>query len=190
MVKTSTVKKLRKKYERTVFKNYIYNTNPPINRHLYENKELNKDIIIKKDRKKTAEININKKAKNQNIDNNYNYTVKHNINISTKKFSELEDSLSQLSNNINKNLLDNFNNCGNFKNNEFLMRYRYQNNQNNNNNNNINDNQNMNYIEKLNKYESHLSTPAELLDFISNKSDNNLNNGENNTNNNINNNIN
>ena len=193
VVKTSTIKKLRKKYERTVFKNYIYNTNPSINRHLYENKELNKDIIIKKDRKKTAEININKKTKNQNIDNNYNYTVKRNINISTKKFSELEDSLSQLSNNINKNLLDNFNNCGNFKNNEFLMRYRYQNNQNNNNNNNINDNQNMNYIEKLNKYESHLSTPAELLDFISNKSDNNLNtnnNGENNNNNINNNNIN
>jgi hypothetical protein len=130
-----------------------------------------------------VELNINTKTKNQYMDNNnnnINNTVKHNINISAKNFSELEDSLSQLSNNINKNLLDNFNNCGNYKNNEFLMRYRNQNIENNNNN-----NQNMNCNAFLKKCESQQSTPADLLDFISNKSDNNLN-----TNNNINANIN
>ena len=190
-IRTSIVKKLRKKYERTAFKNYIYNTNPYKNRYIYQSQELNKDIIIKKDRKKTVELNINTKTKNQYMDNNMNInnTVKHNINISAKNFSELEDSLSQLSNNINKNLLDNFNNCGNFKNNEFLMRYRNQNIENNGNNNINNNNQNMNYNynSHLKKSQSRQSTPADLLDFISNKSDNNSNlNTNNNNNNNIN----
>ena len=177
--KMTTIKKLRKKYERTEFKKYIYNTNPMINRYLYENQDINKDLIMKKDRKKTEELNNNKNY-NDNI-----YIKKQKINISAKNFSELEDSLSQLSNNINnkininKNSLDNFNNCGNIKNNEFLMRHHNQNNMNN--NNNDNQNKNMNNFELLNKNESRLSTPAELLDFISNKSDNNLNN--NNTNN-------
>ena len=176
--KTSTVKKLRKKYERTEFKKYIYNTNPNINRHLYENQDFNKEINKErnKDKRKKTEVSIirNNKNKNSNID--YNYIIKHNINISTKNFSELEESLSQLSNNnnnINKNLLDNFNNCNNFKNNEFLTRYRNENNM----NYNFKDIQYNNmFIESSNNSKSHYSIPpAELLDFISNKSENNLN---------------
>ena len=37
--RTTTVKKLRKKYERTEFKKYIYNTNPKINRYYYQNQD-------------------------------------------------------------------------------------------------------------------------------------------------------
>ena len=172
--KTSTVKRLRKKYERAEFKKYIYNTNPHINRYINENQDINKDIDIKK-RKKTEDLGI-KNSKKINQYNAYNQVIKHNININSKNFSELEDSLSLLSNNINKNLLDNFNNCGNIKANEFLMRHHS-------NDNNINynfcedQNNNLNYIESSIKSKSHYSPPpAELLDFISNKSDNNLNN--------------
>ena len=110
----------------------------------------------------------------QYTDYNNNNLVKQNIQINTKHFSELEDSLSQLSNNINKNLLDNFNNCGNIKNNDFLMRNSNENNV----NYNINENQNNNlyYIESSNKSKTQYSIPpAELLDFISNKSENNIN---------------
>ena len=170
--KISTVKKLRKKYERTEFKKYIYNTNPHKNRYISENNEFNKEINVNK-RKATVEFGLkkNKKEKSQNIDRNY--LIKHNINICSKNFSELEDSLSQLSKNINKNLLDNFNDCGNNKNNEFLMRNR--------NNININfnfNNQNINIIsiESSNESKSQYSPPpAELIDFISNKSNNNNN---------------
>ena len=174
--KTTTIKKLRKKYERTEFKKYIFNTNPHINRYIYENKDdINKDININK-RKKTDDLNFkkSKKYKMQYTDYNNNNLVKQNIQINTKHFSELEDSLSQLSNNINKNLLDNFNNCGNIKNNDFLMRNSNENNL----NYNINENQNNNlyYIESSNKSKTQYSIPpAELLDFISNKSENNIN---------------
>ena len=168
--RTSTIKKLRKKYERTEFKKYIYNTNPHINRYIYENQEINNEINKNK-RKKTEELFIKKNKKIQNSNNiDYNYLIKNNINISTKNLSELEDSLSPLSNNnINKNLLHNFNNCNNYKNNEFLMRH---------NDNNMNkDILNNNFlIDSSNKSKSQYSIPpAELLDFISNKSDNNLN---------------
>ena len=167
--KTSTIKKLRKKYERTEFKKYIYNTNPHINRYIYENQEINNEINKNK-RKKTDELVIKKNKKNQNSNIDYNYIIKHNININTKNLSDLEDSLSQLSNNnINKNLLNNFNNCHNYKNNEFLMR-------NNENNMNYNFKDNNFLIDSSNKSKSQYSIPpAELLDFISNKSDNNLN---------------
>ena len=49
--RTSTIKKLRKKYERTEFKKYIYNTNPHINRYLYENQEINNEINKNKGKK-------------------------------------------------------------------------------------------------------------------------------------------
>ena len=176
--KNSTVKKLRKKYERAEFKKYIYNTNPHVNRYIYENQEITKEIIANK-RKKTEELGLrkNKKSKNKNIDNNY--LIKHNINISSKNFSELEDSLSQLSKNINKNLLDNFNNCGNYKNNEFLMRNRNELNGNFNLN---NQNININSIESPIDAKDQYSPPqAELIDFVSSKSNNN-----NNSNNNFN----
>lgn len=174
--KTTTIKKLRKKYERTEFKKYIYNTNPHLNRYIYDNQDINKELNSNKNRKKTEELNyrIRKKSKSgQYID--YNFISKNKIKISSKNFSELEDSLSQLSNNINKNLLDNFNNCGNFKNNEFLMRNRnedYKNYE-------LRNNQNLNNSKKPNKNATQFSPPAELLDFISNKSDNNLNNNSN-----------
>ena len=187
--KTTAVKRLRKKYERIEFKKYIYNTNPHVNRYIYENQEINKDINIKK-RKKTDDLCFKKNKKKIKPYNNYNNLIKQNININAKNFSELEDSLSQLSNKINKNLLDNFNNCGNIKANEFLM--RNHNDENNINYNFYNNNQNnyLNYIDSSNS-----QPPAELLDFISNKSDNNLNNNnsgeskekaENNNNNNLN----
>ena len=174
--KTTTIKKLRKKYERTEFKKYIYNTNPHLNRYVYDNQEFNKDLITNKNRKKTEELNYKKSKKSKSGQYyDYNFISKNKIRISSKNFSELEDSLSQLSNNINKNLLDNFNNCGNFKNNEFLMRYRngdYKNFE-------LNNNQNLNNNKKSNKNSIQFSPPAELLDFISNKSDNNLNNNSN-----------
>ena len=167
--KTTTVKRLRKKYERTEFKKYIYNTNPHAVRY---NKE-NQDINIKR-RKKTDDLGAKKSKKKITQCNGYNKAIKHNININSKNFSELEDSLSQLSNNINKNLLDNFNNCGNIKANEFLMRHHS-------NDKNINHNYYDGQHNIINSIESSKSKsqkypPAELLDFISNKSDNNLNN--------------
>ena len=174
--KTTTIKKLRKKYERTEFKSYIYNTNPHLNRYVYDNQDINKELILNRNRKRTEELNYRKSKKSksgQYID--YNFISKNKIRINSKNFSELEDSLSQLSNNINKNLLDNFNNCGNFKNNEFLMRYRngdYKNYE-------LNNNQNLNNNKKSHKNSNQFSPPAELLDFISNKSDNNLNNNSN-----------
>lgn len=167
---------MRKKYERTEFKSYIYNTNPHLNRYVYDNQDINKELILNRNRKRTEELNYRKSKKSksgQYID--YNFISKNKIRINSKNFSELEDSLSQLSNNINKNLLDNFNNCGNFKNNEFLMRYRnedYKNYE-------LNNNQNLNNNKKSNKNSNQFSPPAELLDFISNKSDNNLNNNSN-----------
>ena len=173
--KTTTVKKLRKKYERAEFKKYIYNTNPHINRYIFASQDLKKEINAEI-RKKTEDLGMQKSKKKINKQYaDFNYLTKYNIKInSSKKFSDLEDSLSQLSNNINKNLLDNFNNCGNIKANEFLMRYH------NDMNNNNNDNQNnyINYfIESSEKSKSHNSPPpAELLDFISNKSDTNANN--------------
>ena len=171
--KTSTVKRLRKKYERADFKKYIYNTNPHTNRYINENQDINKDLDIKK-RKKTEDLGI-KNSKKINQYNIYYKSIKHNININSKNFSELEDSLSQLSNNINKNLLDNFNNCGNIKANEIIKTHHI-------NNDNINykfydeQNNNLNYIESSIKSKSQYSLPpAELIDFISNKSDNNTN---------------
>ena len=149
--RTTTVKKLRKKYERTEFKKYIYNTNPKINRYYYQNQD-DKYLYSNIDSKRKMTIELNKKiSDNYDTDN----IIKNKLFFSTKKFSRNEEiTISQVSreNNINKNLLDNFNNCGNTQSNDFLM----SNNKNNN---------------KINLDIKNNSPDAEFLDFLSNKSE-------------------
>ena len=142
--KTTTVKKLRKKYERTEFKKYIYYTNPNRNKYIDE------DIEIQNKRKrKTTEASFKKKfcGKSKNKENQQ------------PELNSIENSLSQLSVNINVNLLEHFNQCG-------LRKSSLKKNNNN----------------TSNKKNNNISSPtAELIDFISNKSDNeNLNEKNNN----------
>ena len=145
--RTSTIKKLRKKYERTEFKKYIYNTNPKLNRYINENP-------------KEFELNLDYDS-NKIINNNHLYfsTKKNNPN----EFMTISHDISNNKNNINKNLLDNFNDCGSQDNNDFFTI---------NNNNQERNNFIANKI-KQNKIELKInnSPEAEFLDFISNKSE-------------------
>ena len=152
--RTTTVKKLRKKYERTEFKKYIYNTNPKINRYYYQNQDEN-DLEPNIDSKRKMTIELNQKlSDNYDSDN----ITKNKLYFSTKKFNKKEEmTISQVSreNNINKNLLDNFNNCGNTQSNDFLI---------------SNNQKNINRIN--NNFDIKNNSPdAEFLDFLSNKSE-------------------
>ena len=140
--KTTTVKKLRKKYERTEFKKYIYYTNPDRNKYIDDEIE-----IQNKQKRKTTEASFKRK-----------FCVKQKNKESQQEFTSIENSLSQLSININVNLLEHFNQCG-------VKRSSLKKINNNNSN-------------KKNK----VSPTAELIDFISNKSENENFNEKNNNN--------
>ena len=159
--RTTTIKKLRKKYERTEFKKYIYNTNPKVNRYFNENQD-NKNFELN-------EFN----PRNMNSDLNQNMINK--IYLTDKKSNQQEyNILSSESKNdfINKNLLDNFNNCGKVKNNNFSTSDKNEINDKNLDNKNINKFYNNSDIKNN-------SPQAEFLDFISNKSETTLKNNSN-----------
>ena len=144
--KTATVKRLRKKYERTEFKKYIYNTNPKINRYMNENE---------------SNFDNNNYQDNKEINNNNIYNIKTKIFYSCKNDNQYRSSISPISKkNINKNLLDNFNDCGDDNDTLSFNKKELKNNI------NIDDNISKNKDININ------NTPnAEFLDFISNKSD-------------------
>ena len=151
--RATTVKKLRKKYERNEFKKYIYNTNPKINRYIYE-KGYNKNIESNYDLKRKLTEYFN-----QNIDNNINQNaiIKNNIYYNTNnKINKDENLISKQdsNNNINKNLLDNFNDCRSNQNDEFAS---------------IKNDNNKIYNDDIEIKNN--SPDAEFLDFISNKSE-------------------
>ena len=159
--RTTTIKKLRKKYERTEFKKYIYNTNPKVNRYFNENQD-NKNFELN-------EFN----PRNMNSDLNQNMINK--IYLTDKKSNQQEyNILSSESKNdfINKNLLDNFNDCGKVKNNNFSTSDKNEINDKNLDNKNINKLYNNSDIKNN-------SPQAEFLDFISNKSETTLKNNSN-----------
>ena len=145
--RTSTIKKLRKKYERTEFKKYIYNTNPKLNRYIYENPN-------------NFELNYNYDSDKYMLNNQLYFTTnKNNLN----EFMTISHELSNNKDNINKNLLDNFNDCGSQEENNFLNI-----NNNNQDRNNIVTNKIKNYNIDI---KNNNSPEAEFLDFISNKSE-------------------
>ena len=159
--RTTTIKKLRKKYERTEFKKYIYNTNPKVNRYFNENQD-----------NKNFELN-GFNPRNMNSDLNHNMINK--IYLTDKKSNQQEyNILSSESKNdfINKNLLDNFNDCGKVKNNNFSTSDKNEINDKNLDNKNINKLYNNSDIKNN-------SPQAEFLDFISNKSETTLKNNSN-----------
>ena len=174
--RTTTIKKLRKKYERTEFKKYIYFTNPNINRYSYEDQK-NKNFQSNNHNSRKMTVELNKKLYGS-IDSQKH--IKNKIYYTIKKSNQYEGVISSPesrnnNNNINKNLLENFNDCGSGQDNNFLI-------------------QNKKFKEK-NKINNNMniknnSPEAEFLDFISNKSEiiiknytNSRNNKENNQNN-------
>ena len=79
--KTATVKRLRKKYERTEFKKYIYNTNPKINRYMNENE---------------SNFDNNNYQDNKEINNNNIYNIKTKIFYSCKNDNQYRSSISPI----------------------------------------------------------------------------------------------
>ena len=141
--RTTTIKKLRKKYERTEFKKYIYNTNPKLNRYIFENPN-------------NFELNFNYDTSKIILNNQLYFSSKKN---NPNEFMTISHDMSYYKNNINKNLLDNFNDCGSQDNNDFLTI-----NKSNQEKKNIIKNDNIDLI-------NNNSPEAEFLDFISNKSE-------------------
>ena len=141
--RTATIKKLRKKYERTEFKKYIYNTNPKLNRYAYDN-PINTDLNLG--------LEYNYDTDKLILDNKLYFTSKK---YTQNEFMTISHDVSNNINNINKNLLDNFNDCGNNQNNDYL---------------DINNNKEMKNI-NINRIKNNNSPEAEFLDFISNKSE-------------------
>ena len=145
--RTTTIKKLRKKYERTEFKKYIYNTNPKLNRYIYENQN-------------NIELNLNNDSNKLMLNNQLYLSNKKN---NQDEFKTISYDVSNNKNTINKNLLENFNDCGSLENNDFLSI---------NNNNQERDILNTNKIKNNNiDIKNNNSPEVEFLDFISNKSE-------------------
>jgi len=163
--RTTTVKKLRKKYERTEFKRYSYNTNPNINRFSYVNKGTdNLESGIYDTRKRTSEFN-KKLFGSLDIDKN----MYNKIYYTTKKSIQYENNIlytESRNDNINKNLLENFNDCGTSENNDFINTNNKQKEVVDSNINNPERNKIYNNTDRINN-----SPEAEFLDFISNKSE-------------------
>ena len=163
--RTTTIKKLRKKYERTEFKRYSLNTNPHINRYSYVNKgKDNLELDIYDSRKKTLELN-KKLFGSLDLDK----IMSNKIYYTTQKSNQFENNIlysESKNDNINKNLLENFNDCGNSENNDGInsnnkIKEKIDLNINNGEKNKINNNP-----DRINN-----SPEAEFLDFISNKSE-------------------
>ena len=161
--RTTTVKKLRKKYERSEFKKYIYNTNPKIHRYSYENQEnKNLESNIYQSRKMTLELN-KKYFGSIELDKN----KKNIIDYTNKKSNQYESSMlksESKDNKINKNLLENFNDCGNLGSSDVLTSNNIIKD-----NNMINKENNKNQICKDTNAINN-SPEVEFLDFISYKS--------------------
>ena len=168
---TTTIKRLRKKYERTEFKKYIYYTNPEINRYSNEyHGNINFDSNIHNIRKMTLETNkkiFGSNDSQNNIKNKIYYTIKK-----SNKYEGIILSPESKNNNINKNLLENFNDCGSAQDNDFLI----SNNKTNEKNNCISNNKETNKIVNNDIDSKNNSPEAEFLDFISNKSEKAINN--------------
>ena len=166
----TTTKMLRKKYERSEFKKHIFNTNPKINRYAYLNPNNNNlDSNGINSRKLTLELN-EKISGSIEIGNNLKNKIYHTCKKSNQ-FDDINLKTESNNDNINKNLLDNFNDCGAVQKNDFL-----------NYNTNIKEKKNIPLNNKeYNKKSKNIginnnSLEAEFLDFISNKSETIINN--------------
>ena len=164
--RTTTIKKLRKKYERSEFRKYTFYTNPKLKKFSYENPEYkNLESIIYQSRKMTLELNKKIFGSIELDKNNRNY-----IDYTNKKTNQYEDSKLQSElkdTKINKNLLENFNDCGSLENSDFIS----SNNKLKENNNINNQEKNKNQIYKGDNIKKNNSLEGEFLDFISNKSE-------------------
>ena len=164
--RTTTIKKLRKKYERSEFRKYTFYTNPKLKKFSYENPEYkNLESIIYQSRKMTLELN-KKIFGSIELDKNNRYYIDY----TNKKTNQYEDSKLQSElkdTKINKNLLENFNDCGSLENSDFIS----SNNKLKENNNINNQEKNENQIYKGHNIKKNNSLEGEFLDFISNKSE-------------------
>jgi hypothetical protein len=161
--RTTTIKKLRKKYERSEFRKYTFYTNPKLKKFSYENPEYkNLESIIYQSRKMTLELN-KKIFGSIELDKNNRYYIDY----TNKKTNQYEDSKLQSElkdTKINKNLLENFNDCGSLENSDFVS----SNNKLKENNNINNQEKNENQIYKGHNIKKNNSLEGEFLDFISN----------------------